>query len=119
MQKYSQHLIELKNLLNAQQKQAIILRIYSLLRRRIDHCDTELLELLNRRMRVCREIGLFKKEHNMQVVQAQRYDDIMRERCDQARELGMSPDFMGVVMQAIHEESVRQQIEVFSVGELK
>lgn len=91
----------------------------SLLRRRIDRCDTELLELLNRRMRVCREIGLFKKEHNMQVVQAQRYDDIMRERCDQARELGMSPDFMGVVMQAIHEESVRQQIEVFSVDELK
>ena len=85
----------------------------SVLRREIDRCDTDLLELLNRRMRVCREIGVFKKEHNIQVVQAQRYDDIMNERCQQAEELGMSGSFMATVMQAIHEESVRQQIEVF------
>ena len=86
----------------------------SQLRQRIDRCDTELLEVLNRRMSVAREIGQYKKEHNMPIVQGQRYGDIMLDRLKQATELGMDEEFMKVVMQAIHEESVRQQIEVFN-----
>ena len=31
----------------------------------IDECDNQLMDLLAKRMRVCREIGTYKKEHNM------------------------------------------------------
>ncbi len=86
----------------------------NLLRQQIDHIDNELLEILNKRMRICREIGQYKKEHNMQIVQTDRYDSILRSRVKLAEEMGMSGDFMKCVLVAIHEESVRQQIEVLN-----
>lgn len=86
----------------------------SLLRQQIDQIDNELLEALAKRMRVSREIGQYKKEHNMPVVQTTRYDDILNSRAKAAEDMGMSGDFMKVVYQAIHEESVRQQIEVLN-----
>ncbi len=86
----------------------------ALLRQQIDQIDSELLEALSKRMRVSREIGQYKKEHSMPVVQTGRYDDILNSRARSAEELGMSGEFMKVVYQAIHEESVRQQIEVLN-----
>ena len=90
----------------------------ALLRQHIDECDNELLEVLSRRMAIAREIGQYKKEHNMQVVQAQRYSTMMSQRHKQAEELGMSGDFIETVMQAVHEESVRQQIRVINSNAL-
>ena len=86
----------------------------NLLRQQIDQLDNELIEILNKRMRVCREIGQYKKEHRMQVVQIGRYDDIMKSRIKLAEEMDMSGDFMKTVLQSIHEESVRQQVEVIN-----
>lgn len=83
------------------------------LRQHIDQCDNELLEILAKRMRVAKEIGTYKKEHNMQIVQAARYDEIMERRVKQAESLGLSPEFMKEVMQAIHEESVKLQLSLF------
>ena len=48
------------------------------LRQQIDQIDNELLEVLAKRMRVSREIGQYKKEHRMPVVQANRYNDVIR-----------------------------------------
>ncbi|MGN0214803.1 MAG: bifunctional 3-deoxy-7-phosphoheptulonate synthase/chorismate mutase type II [Muribaculaceae bacterium] len=86
----------------------------TLLRQQIDQIDNELLEILNKRMRVSREIGQYKKEHSMPVVQATRYDTILNNRVKLAVEMGMSADFMKEVLEAIHGESVRQQIEVLN-----
>jgi chorismate mutase len=86
----------------------------NLLRQQIDELDNDLIEVLSKRMRVCREIGQYKKEHHMQVVQTGRYDDILKSRIKLAEEMGMSGDFMKTVLQAIHEESVRQQIEIIN-----
>lgn len=86
----------------------------TLLRQQIDQIDNDLLEALSKRMRISREIGQYKKEHSMPVVQTGRYDDILNSRASAAEELGMNGDFMKTVYQAIHEESVRQQIEVLN-----
>lgn len=43
------------------------------LRRQIDCIDEQLLELLAKRMRISREIGIYKKEHNMPILQSPRY----------------------------------------------
>ncbi len=84
------------------------------LRKQIDSIDTELVELLAKRMQISREIGKYKKEHRMPVLQMGRHDEIMHSRCQAAKEMEMSPDFMKVVLQAIHEESVRQQLEILN-----
>lgn len=86
----------------------------TLLRQQIDELDNELLEVLNKRMRVSREIGQYKKEHRMPVLQIGRHDEIMQTRARLAEEMGMSGEFMRTVLAAIHEESVRQQIEIFN-----
>ncbi len=86
----------------------------TILRQQIDALDNELLEVLNKRMRVSREIGQYKKEHRMPVLQAGRYDDIIQSRVKLAVEMGMSSEFMKSVLAAIHEESVRQQIEILN-----
>ena len=80
------------------------------LRRQIDGLDNDLLELLAKRMRVSQEIGTYKKEHNMPILQAQRYDEILKDRIAQAEKMGMSSEFMKTVLMAIHEESIRKQM---------
>lgn len=86
----------------------------SILRQQIDELDNELLEVLNKRMRVSREIGQYKKEHRMPVLQIVRHDEIMQSRVKLATDMGMDAEFMRTVLSAIHEESVRQQIEIFN-----
>lgn len=86
----------------------------TLLRQQIDQIDNELLEVLNKRMRVCREIGQYKKEHSIPVLQTGRYGDIMQSRVKAATDMGMSGEFMRILLSAIHEESVRQQLEIFN-----
>lgn len=82
------------------------------LRQQIDRLDDELLELLARRMRVSRDIGRYKKEHNMPVLQPDRYNDLMQQRVGAAVRLDLNADFITNVLASIHEESVRQQIEL-------
>jgi len=84
----------------------------SALRRQIDELDNSLLELLARRMRVSEEIGQYKKEHNMPILQSQRYDEILQKRVSQAEQMDMDGEFMKTVLVAIHEESIRHQQEV-------
>ena len=84
------------------------------LRKQIDELDNDLMQLLAKRMRVCREIGQYKKEHNMTVLQAQRYNEILDKRGAQGALCGMDSDFVKTIFEAIHEESVRQQMEIIN-----
>jgi hexosaminidase len=82
------------------------------LRKQIDDLDNQLMEILSKRMAVCREIGHYKKEHNMTVLQASRYNEILEKRGVQGTLTGMGAEFVAKVFESIHEESVRQQIEI-------
>lgn len=84
------------------------------LRKQIDEIDDQCIELLAKRMRVCREIGQYKKEHNITVLQTARYGEILDKRSIQGSMCGMSPDFVSRVFENIHEESVRQQMEIIN-----
>ncbi len=84
------------------------------LRKQIDELDNQLIELLAKRMRVCREIGQYKKEHNMTVLQTSRYNEILDKRGAQGVLCGMSSEFIRSVFEEVHEESVRQQIEIIN-----
>ena len=84
------------------------------LRKQIDELDNQLMDLLAKRMRVCREIGQYKKEHNMTVLQTNRYNEILDKRGAQGALCGMGADFVRKVYEEIHEESVRQQMEIIN-----
>ena len=84
------------------------------LRKQIDELDNQLMELLAKRMRVCREIGTYKKEHNMTVLQPTRYNEILDKRGAQGALFQMDSSFVKTVFEAVHQESVRQQIEIIN-----
>ena len=82
------------------------------LRSEIDDIDNQLMDLLSKRFRICREIGTFKKEHNMTVLQSKRYNEILEKRGAEAVRCHMDSEFVGHVFELVHEESVRQQLEI-------
>lgn len=84
------------------------------LRRQIDELDNQLLELLAKRMRVCRDIGQYKKEHNMTVFQAGRYNEILEKRGAQASLCGIDAENAARIFELVHQESVRQQLEIIN-----
>lgn len=84
------------------------------LRTQIDECDNNIIEILAKRMRICREIGTFKKEHAMTILQTGRYNEILEKRGAQGELCGMSADFVRTIFEAIHGESVRQQMEIIN-----
>lgn len=82
------------------------------LRAQIDEIDNSLLELLSKRMRVSREIGTYKIEHKMPILQTVRYDEILTNRINQAEKMDMAGSFAKKFLEAVHEESVRQQMVI-------
>ncbi|MDD6437457.1 MAG: bifunctional 3-deoxy-7-phosphoheptulonate synthase/chorismate mutase type II [Prevotella sp.] len=82
------------------------------LRSQIDEIDDQMMNLLAKRMRVCREIGQYKKEHNLTVLQASRYSEILDKRGSQGSLIGLSPESVARIFEEIHQESVRQQLEI-------
>ena len=86
----------------------------TMLRKQIDELDNQLMDLLAKRMRVCREIGQYKKEHNMTVLQTARYNEILEKRGAQGALCGMGAKIVKKIFEEVHEESVRQQIEILN-----
>ena len=66
------------------------------LREQIDALDNNLVELLSNRMNICRKIGSYKKEHNMTVLQANRYKEIIDKRGAQGELFGLDSEFVKI-----------------------
>ena len=84
------------------------------LRKSIDEIDNDLIDLLARRMAISREIGQYKKDNGLTVVQTKRYSEILDKRAAQGALKGIDAGCIKNIFEHIHEESVRQQIEVVS-----
>ncbi|KAF0130210.1 MAG: chorismate mutase [Bacteroidetes bacterium] len=79
------------------------------LRTRIDDIDNQLIDLLRDRMNISRQIGVYKQENNITILQSRRYNEIIRDRNEKAEKKGLNPEFVSRVFESIHEESVLQQ----------
>lgn len=86
------------------------------LRRGIDECDETLIEAMARRMSLAAEIGSYKAEHNMKVVQHDRYERLLSSLVDKGSARGLSRKFVERMLELIHEESVRIQLEIAEKG---
>lgn len=84
------------------------------LRRQIDEIDNELIDLLAKRMKISRSIGEYKKEKGMTIVQPRRYTQILDKRGAQGSLQGIDPECIKNIFEHIHEESVRQQMEIIN-----
>ena len=83
--------------------------VLSALRSEIDDIDDELLQLLARRMNVSSQIGEYKKEKGVAVVQMDRWKQILHDHLETGGELGFSKELIEKVFEAIHKESIQRQ----------
>lgn len=80
------------------------------LRHEIDETDNALWELIAKRMQISQQIGVYKQQHNMSVLQSGRYADIVKKRLAWAEQKGLSEDVVQRILDALHEESCRKQL---------
>lgn len=79
------------------------------LREQVDELDSQMLELIGRRMKIAREMGLLKADQQVSTLQPHRWQQILDDRVRKGGSLDLSEDFVLQVMQSIHEEAIRQQ----------
>ncbi len=84
------------------------------LRFQIDKYDDEIISIFEKRMKIADEIGKFKKQNNITILQATRWDSILNKRTTQGRKMGLSEEFINTVFTAIHEESMDHQTKVMN-----
>jgi chorismate mutase len=87
------------------------------LRSEIDKIDAELLEILARRLDFVSEIGNYKKENNITILQLKRWQNIIRERLADGTSRGMSEEFLRQMLELVHNESIRIQNEIMNSGD--
>lgn len=84
------------------------------LRNRINQFDDELLQILSERMKIAQQIGAYKKEHNITILQTNRYNEILEMAFMKTEKLGLSKEFVTKYFDAVHFESINQQTKVFN-----
>jgi len=84
------------------------------LREKIDNVDRELIEILAQRMAIVEKIGEYKKQTNVTTFQVKRWDDIMKNRGEQAKKMNLSEAYVIELFKVIHEESIRKQTEIMT-----
>ena len=78
----------------------------------IDDIDGELLQLLARRMEISVQIGRYKKNHNVTVVQMERWKKILADLTATGKDLGLSQELINKVFEAIHQASIERQSHI-------
>ncbi len=91
----------------------------AVLRREIDGIDDVMIQKLAQRMKVVEEIGRYKKDNKVTVLQVNRWDEIMKKRTDYAELLQLDRDFIERFLELIHNESIRQQTDILNASTLK
>ena len=77
------------------------------LREEIDQLDEQLWEVIGKRADVVRQIGEWKRLHGEQIVQPERWQEVLQHCQSVADKHGLSETVIQEVMEAIHNESVR------------
>ena len=102
----------LSNLTFRSKQSGIVERDLAGLRSEIDDIDAELLQLLARRMEVSVQIGEYKKQNNVTVVQMDRWKKILADHVATGADLGLSEGMITEIFEAIHQESIERQSRI-------
>lgn len=83
------------------------------LRTEVDKIDGELLQILARRLQIIDEIGEYKRDNRITILQMKRWAGIINDRLSQGTHLGLDSDFLTRLLNLIHDESIHRQTEIF------
>lgn len=84
------------------------------LREKIDKIDDQIIQKMAERMKVVEKIGEYKRDSGVTILQVSRWDEILQKRSDFAKALNLELDFVGKLLELIHNESIRKQTEIMN-----
>lgn len=84
------------------------------LREKIGVLDDRLFEILSARMKVSEDVGTFKRDHNITILQEEHWKKMIASRLERSGEYGLAERFVRLVMDALHQESIRHQTRVMN-----
>src|SRR6201995_2814598 len=84
------------------------------LREQINHIDDELIQLLGQRMRIADQIGTYKKENTITILQTNRWNDILEKAFAKGEKLNLSKEFITKYYDAVHMESINHQNKIMN-----
>ncbi len=82
------------------------------LRQQINHLDDELMQIISQRMKVAEQIGQYKKENNITILQTNRWNEILERAYQKGESLKLSREFMTKYYDAVHMESITHQNKI-------
>ncbi|MCD4681303.1 MAG: bifunctional 3-deoxy-7-phosphoheptulonate synthase/chorismate mutase type II [Bacteroidales bacterium] len=86
------------------------------LRTEIDKLDAELIDILLHRMKIVEEIGEYKRDNNITILQIKRWSEIIKNRLAHGIKIGLNRDFLLKILQLVHKESIQKQTDIMNKG---
>jgi chorismate mutase len=84
------------------------------LRTQIDDLDENIIQQLSSRMGIAEQIGAFKRDNNVTILQVNRWDEVVQKRVAAGAAMGLSEEFVKKFLQLVHKESIRRQTTVMN-----
>ncbi len=79
------------------------------LRDSIDDLDKEIVDAIAKRMTLVKQVGELKKKNNVEVVQNDRWQQLLKSRMSWSSESGMSAEEIKELFTTLHDISVNRQ----------
>ncbi len=84
------------------------------LRHEIDKYDSNILQIIDDRMKVVEKIGEYKKANNITIFQPDRWQQILTKILEKAQKHNLSDEFIIQIFKAIHQESINKQTKIMN-----
>ncbi len=84
------------------------------LRKEIDAIDKKLVDIVGQRTEIVREIGRYKKENAVTILQIERWFEILKSRKDWGHDTNLDPQMIGELFELIHKHSVLTQTHILN-----
>lgn len=84
------------------------------LRQQINHLDDELMQILGQRMKVAEQIGIYKKNNDITILQTNRWNEILERAHARGEKIGLSKEFVTRYFDAVHMESINHQNKIMN-----
>jgi chorismate mutase len=84
------------------------------LRQQIDKLDDQIIKQIADRMKIAEQIGEYKRDNSVTILQVSRWDEIVQKRLQLAKALNLGEDFTVKYLELLHNESIRKQNEVMN-----
>ncbi len=86
----------------------------TILREQIDQLDDQIMQTMAARMKISEQIGNYKRDNKVTILQVNRWEEIIQTRISQGNAMGLQGEFVHNLLKLIHQESIQVQQKVMN-----